>query len=199
MLRKLLLLGIFLSAGAIPAAMAQVKPDKNALMPEITKDWKTLSTPHFHIHHQTEYKESAQNLATIAERVHAKLSPWLDWQPEEPTEVVLLDTVDASNGHATPLPFNSITVYMAPPVDGETMDQTPWLEFVFTHEYVHILHLDMVHDVPRMVRNVFGRSMDLFTLLDFPELFAPTGDRRPGGLWRVRQPRELRTPEWRVL
>jgi len=174
MLRKLLILGAILCAGAMPAALAQVQPDKNAFMPEITKEWKTLSTPHFHIHHEAHQKAFAQYLATIAERVHGKLTPWLDWQPQDPTEVVLLDTIDASNGHASPFPFNNISIYMTPPVDGETMDQTPWLEFVFIHEYVHILHLDTVHDVPRMMRNVFGRSMGFFTLLDFPELFAPT-------------------------
>ena len=160
MLHRSLMLVAIVYAVMLSSAVAQVQPDKNALKPELTKEWKTLTTPHFHIHHESRHKAFAQYLATVAERVHVKLSPWLDWQPQEPTEVVLLDTVDASNGHASPFPFNNISIYMAAPVDGEIMDQTPWLEMVFTHEYVHILHLDMVHDVPRMVRNVFGRSMD---------------------------------------
>ena len=174
MLHRSLMLVAIIYVIVMSSAVAQVQPDKNALKPELTKEWKTLTTPHFHIHHESRHKAFAQYLATVAERVHAKLSPWLDWQPQEPTEVVLLDTIDTSNGHASPFPFNNISIYMTPPVDGELMDQTPWLEMVFTHEYVHILHLDMVHDVPRMVRNVFGRSMDLFTLMDFPEVFAPT-------------------------
>lgn len=174
MLRRFLMLGIIIWAGAMPVALAQVLTDKNLLMPEVTKDWKTLETPHFRIHHEAENADYAQNLAAIAERVHGKLSGWLEWQPQERTEVVMLDTVDTSNGSASPLPYNRISIYMPAPVDGELMDHTPWLEFVFTHEYVHILQLDMAYGAPQKVRNVFGRSMDLFTLFDFPQIFAPT-------------------------
>ena len=174
MLCRFLMLGVIMWAGAMPVALAQVLTDKNLLMPEVTKDWKTLETPHFRIHHEAENAGYAQNLAAIAERVHGRLSGWLEWQPQERTEVVILDTVDTSNGSASPLPYNRISIYMPAPVDGELMDQTPWLEFVFTHEYVHILHLDMAYGAPQKVRNVFGRSMDLFTLFDFPQIFAPT-------------------------
>ena len=174
MLCRYLMLGIIIWMGAMPVALAQVLTDKNLLMPEVTKDWKTLETPHFRIHHEAENSDYAQNLAAIAERVHGKLSGWLEWQPQERTEVVILDTVDTSNGSASPLPYNRISIYMSAPVDGELMDQTPWLEFVFTHEYVHILHLDMAYGAPQKVRNIFGRSMDLFTLFDFPQIFAPT-------------------------
>jgi WD40 repeat protein len=174
MLRRFLMLGIIIWAGAMPVALAQVLTDKNLLMPEVTKDWKTLETPHFRIHHEAENAGYAQNLAALAERVHARLSGWLEWQSQQRTEVVILDTVDTSNGSASPLPYNRISIYMPAPVDGELMDQTPWLEFVFTHEYVHILHLDMAYGAPQKVRNVFGRSMDLFTLFDFPQIFAPT-------------------------
>ena len=174
MLRQFVFLGVVFLTIAMPATAAQLLTDKNLLAPELGGEWKTLETAHFHIHHESRYKESAQQLAAIAERVHDKLSPWLGWQPQEPTEVVLLDTVDLSNGSATPLPFNQISIYMLPPVDGELMDQTPWLEMVFTHEYVHILHLDMVAGAPQIMRNIFGRSTDLFTLFDFPQIFAPT-------------------------
>ncbi len=171
---KFLMVALLIMAGAMPAALAQVVTGKNLLMPEITKDWKTLETKNFRIHHESTHKEYAQQMAAIAEGVHDKLSPWLGWQPQEPTEVVLLDTADKSSGSASPLPFNSISIYMLPPVDGELMDHSQWLEMVFTHEYVHILHLDMAFGSPRALRNVFGRSMDLFTLFDFPQLFAPT-------------------------
>ncbi|HUX90079.1 MAG TPA: hypothetical protein VMV48_05260 [Gallionellaceae bacterium] len=158
----------------MPVVKAQVLSDRNLLMPEVTKDWKTLETPHFRIHHEAAHKEYAQYMAAIAERVHGRLSGWLAWLPQEPTEVVILDTVDMSNGSATPLPYNRISIYMPTPADGELMGQTPWLEMVFTHEYVHILHLDMAYGTPQAMRNVFGRSMDLFTLFDFPQIFSPT-------------------------
>jgi Tol biopolymer transport system component len=159
---------------SLPAMGAQLITDRNILMPEQGKEWKTLETPHFRIHHEAGNREYVQEVAAIAERVHDKLSVWLGWNPKDKTEVVILDTVDASNGSATPLPYNTITLYMPTPVSGELMDQTPWLEFVFTHEYVHILHLDMAFGAPQVMRDIFGRSMDLFTLFDFPQIFAPT-------------------------
>ena len=174
MLRKCWMLGLIIWSGAMTVALAQQLPDKNLLMPEAGKHWKTLETPHFHIHHEADHKEYAQNVAAIAERVHGKLSGWLGWLPQEQTEVVILDTFDTSNGSAFPLPYNRITIYVPTPVDGELMGQTPWLEMVFTHEYVHILQLDMAYGAPSALRSVFGRSMDLFTLFDFPQLFAPT-------------------------
>jgi len=170
---KFMTVAIFMLAGVIPAALAQVMPDSNMLMPEVTREWKTLETPHFRIHHEIAQQEVARNMAAIAERVHGKLSPWLVWQPQDPTEVVLLDTIDAPNGHASPLPYNRMTLYLQPPVAGELMDQMPWLEMVFTHEYVHILHLDMAAGAPQVLRRIFGRSMDLLTLMDFPQLFSP--------------------------
>jgi len=174
LLRRIILLLMVVLLNGLVIANAQVVSDGNMLMPEITKDWKTLESEHFRIHHESDHLEYAQNLATIAERVHGKLSGWLLWHPLDKTEIVLLDTVDLSNGSATPLPYNRISIYMPPPVDGELMDQAPWLEMVFTHEYVHILQLDMVFGAPQTMRSIFGRSTDLFTLFDFPQAFAPT-------------------------
>ncbi len=171
---KCLVAAMLFFVSVFPFAHAQVLTDRNMLMPELSGNWKTLETVHFRIHHEDKYKAYAQQVATIAERVHARLSPWLGWQPQDATEIVLLDTVDLSNGYASPLPYNHISIYMLPPVDGELMDQTPWLEMVITHEYVHILHLDMASGSPQAMRNIFGRSTDLFTLFDFPQLFAPS-------------------------
>ncbi len=152
---------------------ANVLSDRNMLMPELGKTWLTYTTPHFHIHFETGSTLQARQVAAIAERVHARLQPWLGWQPRDRTEIVLLDTVDVSNGMASPFPFNEITLYLQHPSDGELMDQQPWLEMVLTHEYVHILHLDLASGGPLAVRNVFGRSMDPLILMDFPQLMAP--------------------------
>ena len=174
MSRKFLLLimtGLFIS---LPAMGAGLITDRNMLMPEQGKEWKTLETPHFRIHHEAANREYVQSVAAVAERVHDRLTVWLGWNPKNKTEVVILDTLDASNGSATPLPYNTITLYMTSPVDGELMDNTPWLDFLFTHEYVHILHLDMAFGAPQVMRDIFGRSTDLLTLFSFPQVFAPS-------------------------
>ena len=161
--------------GTVPAASAHTPSDPNFLAPDISKNWKTLQTPHFRIHHDAAHKAYAQQMGAVAERVHEKLSPWLGWEPQEKTEVVILDSVDYSNGGATPLPYNQFFIYMPTPVEGEIMDNNPWMELVFTHEYVHILHLDMAFAFPKMVRKIFGRSTLIpFIFFDFPQLFAPS-------------------------
>lgn len=155
-------------------ARAHVPNDPNFLRPDSSKQWKVLATPHFRIHHETSHKEYAQQLGAVAERVHNKLTAWLDWHPEEKTEIVILDSVDDSNGAATVLPYNQFYIYMPTPAEGEIMDQNPWMEWVFTHEYVHILHLDMAYGDPKVIRDLLGRPVELATAITFPQIFAPS-------------------------
>jgi len=156
------------------AAAAYTPNDPNFLHPDSAEQWKTLSTAHFRIHHSSSHKEYAQRMGAIAERVHNKLSKWLAWQPQDKTEVVVLDSVDYSNGAATVLPYNQFYIYMPTPADGDIMDQNPWIEYVFTHEYVHILHLDMVDGQPKIAREFLGRPFELMTGITFPQIFAPS-------------------------
>src|SRR5207253_8442947 len=70
--------------------------------------WLTMDTPHFEIHfHQGEYAFAAK-VARIAEEAHARLSPLLDHQPSERTQIVLTDDTDSANGSATPLFYNLV-------------------------------------------------------------------------------------------
>jgi hypothetical protein len=157
------------------SAYAHITPDPNFLQPDFFVDWKVLETDHFRINHEPEQKAYAQRMATIAERVHARLSPWLQWQPTDKTEVVILDSVDFSNGGATPVPYNQLYIYLPTPVEGELVDQLPWLELVFTHEYVHVLQLDMADAGPEVMRDIFGRVSDsVFIFLFFPQIFSPS-------------------------
>ncbi|BBP43335.1 hypothetical protein THMIRHAT_10810 [Thiosulfativibrio zosterae] len=142
------------------------------LQPDVTQDWLTLNTPHFQIHYQPEHHAFALDMASLAEGVHARLSPWLKWTPKAKTQIVINDSVDDSNGAATPLPYNRFFIYMNAPVDGELMDQTGWIEQVFTHEYTHLLHHDQVSGTAENVRDIFGRG-GMMSLFAFPELFAP--------------------------
>jgi len=160
--------------GVSSAVSAHTPTDPNFLSPDSSKQWKTLNTPHFRIHHEAAHKAYAQQMATVAERVHSKLTAWIGGTPEERTEIVILDSVDFSNGAATPLPYNQFYIYMPTPTEDELMDQNPWMEYVFTHEYVHILHLDMAYGDPKNIRNVFGRPVELMTVFTFPQLFAPS-------------------------
>ena len=131
--------------------------------------WTTLETPHFLIHYHQGGEELAKRAAVIFEDVHGRLVPRIKWEPKARTHVVLVDAMDDTNGYTTPLPYNHITLFITQPV-GEpgfgTIAYEEWMRTLFTHEYTHILQLDMVTGAPEVYRDIFGR-------IYFPNLFQP--------------------------
>ena len=133
--------------------------------------WRTIDTPHFSIHFHQGEEDLARRAAAIAEHVHARITPLMDYAPEERTHIILTDHVDVSNGSATPFPNNRIEVYVSAPggdPSSELSYYDDWLNTVITHEYTHILHLDQAYGVHRGLRKVFGRNP-----ATFPNLFSP--------------------------
>ncbi|HVI92469.1 MAG TPA: hypothetical protein VM753_00605, partial [Anaeromyxobacter sp.] len=122
--------------------------------------WRTIETARFRIHYHQGEEALAQEIARVAERARAALAPLLGNDPPR-TEVVLSDDVDDANGSATPLPYDTIRLYAVPPTSlSELNGYRDWVEALFFHEYVHILHLDNVGGVPAAANAVFGK---LFT------------------------------------
>ncbi len=120
--------------------------------------WRTLETPHFSIHFHDGIEDIAKRFAPIAEEVHERLVPIMKHKPDLKTNVVLLDTVDYGNALTTVIPDPRVIVYLT---DWST-NLNPskydlWLRFVFLHEYVHVLHLDIAEGVMRFYRFIFGR------------------------------------------
>src|SRR5689334_23874302 len=108
-------------------------------------DWETLETPHFQVHyHQGTYRY-AQKVARAAELSHERLAPLLDHLPSGPTQIVVQDDTDFANGNASPLLYNLIHAYAAPPDSRSTLaDFDENVYELISHEYTHILHLDTV-------------------------------------------------------
>ncbi len=131
--------------------------------------WSTLETPHFLIHFHQGGEEIAQKAARIAEDVHARLVPRINWEPKAKTRLVLVDAMDEANGMAFPIPYNQMVILLTQPV-GEpgfgAVSCDDWLRLVITHEYAHVLHLDMVAGVPRAIQKIFGR-------IYFPNMWQP--------------------------
>jgi Tol biopolymer transport system component len=131
--------------------------------------WTTLETPHFLIHYHQGEEALAKRVAVIAEDVHERLVPRMKWRPKDRTQLVLVDAMDASNGMATPIPYNRIILFLTQPVGEPGFGATSyneWMRLVITHEYTHILHLDMVAGVPEVIQNIFGR-------IYFPNMWQP--------------------------
>ena len=131
--------------------------------------WTTLNTEHFQIHYHDGEEALAQKVAQISERAHQRISQFYQWEPKEPTQVVLIDRMDYSNAYALPIPRNTMHIIVTPPDDIDTIDNYhDWLDLVITHEYSHILHVDMVYGAARAARNIFGRQV-----LFFPNALQP--------------------------
>ena len=131
--------------------------------------WTTLETPHFLIHYHQGGEETAKKAAVIAEDVHARLVPRIKWEPKDKTRLVLVDALDEANGYASPIPYNQVVIFLTHPSGGPgfgLIAYDDWLRLVITHEYAHVLQLDMVTAGPATVQKVLGR-------IYFPNLFQP--------------------------
>lgn len=135
--------------------------------------WQTLRGKNFLVHYHNGTEAQAREVMAIAERVHTRLTPFFRWEPKEPTEIVLSDEFDLSNGAATPFPANRMLLWLAPPDGLNSLEaHAGWLEAVIQHEYAHILHLDKARGFPNVARKIFGRTPTLFPAV-FPNAFQP--------------------------
>jgi len=144
----------------LPAGFAKTDPSFS---------WMTLTSTNFLIHYHQGEEELAQRAVVIAEEVHARLVPRMKSRPHDRTNIVLVDAMDDANGSATPLPYNLIKLYITQPYGDSVFGASnydDWMRLLITHEYTHIVHLDMVNGVPQMVNTIFGN-------LYFPNLFQP--------------------------
>ena len=121
----------------------------------------THRTPHFQIHYHQSEGPLATRLAAIAEATHVRLTSAWGLPDRRMTQVVLVDQSDLSNGSATVVPWNAIVIYPVPPSGASTIGNTDdWLEYVFTHEYAHILHLDRSRGWARLARGLLWPERD---------------------------------------
>lgn len=125
-------------------------------------NWLTHETENFQIHYPKGLSSHVAKVALLSEQSHSALTPFFQWQPKKKTNVVLLDDFDQANGYASPMPNNTMTLFMQPPTQGELMLFDDWLRLLIHHEYTHILHVDKVMDTPAFFRKIFGRFILLF-------------------------------------
>jgi hypothetical protein len=145
------------AACAAAAALALLAPGAAAASdPDI--EWRTFETPHFRVSFPDFLERIADRAAVALERAHRILVPLLDHEPDGRTEVVVSDDTDSANGSATALPMNVLRLYAIPPFEFSPLQEyDDWLDMLVTHEYTHILHLDNVGGLPRIVNAIMGK------------------------------------------
>ena len=119
--------------------------------------WRTLQTEHFVIHYHQGEEDPAERAARLLERAHARLSVGLGHEPFLRTQVVIVDNTDEANGVANAVPFPRLTANLTAPNSMSVLESyDDWLDILLTHEYTHVVHLDTVHGIPRLVNAVLG-------------------------------------------
>jgi hypothetical protein len=153
----------------VAACWAAVSPAQAASRYDPRLRFRTLRTEHFTIHYHQGTEAHARRLADLAEQVRTDLEQRLNIPAPGHAHVVLVDQADIANGWSTPLPYNLIEIALTPPApDSFLGHHDDWLRLVFTHEYTHTMHLDLVDGWMRVFRTVLGRHP-----LAFPNLFVP--------------------------
>tara|TARA_R110002073_G_scaffold257750_5_gene420646 strand:+ start:44359 stop:47250 length:2892 start_codon:yes stop_codon:yes gene_type:complete len=121
--------------------------------------WHTIESEHFIVSYHDPLHEVARRVALVAERAHEVLAPALGHRPDEKTTIVVDDMTDSSNGFAGVLPRNAIRIFAsAPPSKSDLADHDDWLYALVAHEYAHILHLDTIDGLPKLVNKVVGKT-----------------------------------------
>ncbi len=142
---------VFLSTAlaALPA-FAQLLADPRV-------PWQSAETPHFRVHYRAAQRAQAEAVGRAAERAYPKVTQALQWEPRTRTELVVYAEFDLANGYTTPLPYNLIGVFLAPPDEGQLLDNSAWLDLLLVHEFTHAVHFDKVRGAPRVLQSIFGR------------------------------------------
>ena len=131
--------------------------------------WQTIESGHFRIHYHDGEADLAQRFWPKAEQVYSDVCAYLNWYPQDKTDVVLTDEFDLSNGYTRVFPYNSVILFVAAPDEVNSLeDYDDWLALVFRHEFLHVVHLDKVHGLPEDFQHVFGRHPLLF-----PDAYQP--------------------------
>jgi hypothetical protein len=139
---------IALAAVLLPAAARAGDPDLV---------FETIHTEHFNIHFHQGLERNARIVATVAEEVHEQLTIQLGWEVDGPTEVVITDNTDSANGMAMASPRPMIWLYATgPEMDSALSYHDHWLRALITHEYTHVIHLQMHGGLARVINAIFG-------------------------------------------
>jgi hypothetical protein len=142
----------------VVAALALPGRARAAGDPSLT--WWTYETAHFRVHHPHTLDPVARRVAHLCETIRERLIEEMGYAPEHATEILLTDDVDTANGSASPVPYDTIRLFVSAPPDISALgDYDDWQLELITHEYTHILHTGNISGAATIFNAVFGRTL----------------------------------------
>ena len=146
-IRALLLVVVLVLIALLPAR-AQANQDL---------EFRTIDTEHFIIHYPVGTEEVADRVAMLAERAYDRLTLALAHEPRLRTHIIITDTTDAANGFANAVPFPRIRLFTSSPANLSVLGSyDDWLDILVTHEFTHVVHIDTVHGLPKLLNALLG-------------------------------------------
>ncbi|HEY7368586.1 MAG TPA: LpqB family beta-propeller domain-containing protein, partial [Thermoanaerobaculia bacterium] len=106
-------------------------------------DWRTITTPHYRVHHRVELEAWARRAAERLEGIHEAVSGLVGYAPTRTIDVLVRDPAASANGMAYPfLDRPYIVLWATPPASDSGIGfYDDWVELLVTHEVAHVVHL----------------------------------------------------------
>jgi hypothetical protein len=141
-------LAVWLVVWLLPQAAAAGDPDQR---------WRTIESEHFYVHYIVGEEDAAERVSASAEQAYDRLTVAWGHEVFLKIHISLYDNQDTANGRATAVPFPQIIAYTTAPEALSVLESyDDWIDILITHELVHVVHLDTVHGIPRLVNAIFG-------------------------------------------
>ena len=122
--------------------------------------WSTLFSPGLRIHYHDPAGPLARRIHEDARWALDHLRETLGLVPSQELEIVLEDAGDDSNGFTRVWPYDHMVLWAAPPgPDSELSVFGNYHRTLVLHELVHVVHMDAVGGVPRIVNRLLGKSL----------------------------------------
>ncbi len=110
-------------------------------------EWRTIEREHFRIHYHQGAERTAQLAAQIAEEIYDPITSLYDYPLPQVVDLIIYDTDDYANGMAYYYE-NKIAIW-ATQMDWELRGMHCWLRNVITHEFTHMVSLQLARKFPQ--------------------------------------------------
>ncbi len=144
-MRKFLLLIPFICT----ALICQMLGDYNH--PELK--WKNYETDHFVFIYHNGTEKSVLRFADVGEKVYKPITELYRYEPDGKIRVIVADFDDTANGGA--YYYTDKMVLWAPSFDTELRGSHFWYSNVFTHEFTHMIHLQVSRKSSQMIPGIY--------------------------------------------